>query len=208
MKILTLILCLFSSKAFGFSDSLKHEKLIWQLPISGGVSFGGNDLTYKNGGQFALNTGVFVEKKGFLYGIDYFYTEFGDAKNFDKKISPFFGKEYTPTHTVEVISFKFGKHIGAYKKGKFNVNLIGGLGVLKYEYPIIKMSNAPFQLFPNQEYLIDSYYVKRVLSVSGKCKGYFNNRGLVRGFAVVSGFVSSQINFYSVGLGLELNTSK
>ena len=86
MKILTLFLCLFSAKVFGFSDSLKHEKLIWQLPISGGVSFGKNDLTYKNGGVFALNTGIFVEKKGLLYGIDYFYTEFGDAKNFDKKI--------------------------------------------------------------------------------------------------------------------------
>ena len=208
MRVLALILCLCSAKVFGFSDSLKHEKLIWQLPVSGGVSFGKNDLTYKNGGMFALNTGIFLEKKGLLYGIEYFYTEFGDAKNFDKKIGTFSGKTFTPKHTAEAISFNFGKHIGTYKKGKFNVNLISGLGLLKYEYPIISRNNAPSQLFPNQEYKIDSYYTKRVLSVSGKCKGYFNNRGLVRGFAVVSGFVSSQINFYSVGLGLELNTSK
>ncbi len=208
MKILALVLCLFSAKVFGTSDSLKYEKLIWQLPISGGASFGKNDLTYKNGGMLALNAGISAERKGFLYGIDYFYTEFGDAKHFDKKISSFSGKTFTPKHTIEAISFNFGKHIGAYTKGRFNVNLTGGLGILKYEYPNISRNNAPFQLFPNQKYVIDSYSTNRVISLSGKCKGYFNNRGLVRGFAEVSAFVSSRINFYSIGLGLELNTSR
>lgn len=197
-----LILLFISHSSYSNIDSLKkNEKFLFKSSFYGGVSIGKSNLTYGNGGRYALGMNLSLVKNDYFCEIGAFFTEFRDM-NYPFERHGFLFTNLA-THTVNNYSISGGKQFG--KRKNLLVNI--GVGYLTYRQPIIKQISG-FGFFHFSDIKVDGSNVSESLSLNTTIKGFIKKDLPLNGFSFIQLTTSSKITFLAIGVGIEPNYKK